>query len=172
MNDEFLLGSPEELDPQLRFEHYPVIIPDLDYPAMVMSHEVIRFWCELDEDFNPELLSPISGIHHGLSYFIQECGLNDLLGWRKWPCDEYEVTSALNCGLTYRQPFYIEASCVYTTSYGQDGPEHDTETDWEILHIRQILKETIIANFYEWLSRSDQFNETKNIGPTILADFN
>jgi len=170
----------ESLDPQLIQElkeysdipepveipHYPVIIPDPQYPAMAMGNATMRFWCQLNEDFQPELLSPINDYAHVVPVFIHECGLVDLFEWGTWPCNECEVTLAANYGLGYFQPFYVEACVEYTISGWP--PEHDCDTSWEILHVVLLDRETISSQYYEWLTRSDQFNEIKNLFPTLF----
>lgn len=129
--------------------HYPLIVPG-EWPTVYVDSETVRVWCELDEDFDPTMLSHCA-YEHSVTHFLYECGLGDLLSCGNW--GNAAIDWAIENGVTYRQPFLIEITAHYYIQQTVDGPEGDCDTSYEVLHRKPLDTATVIERFQEWISR-------------------
>jgi len=150
--DELLSSAGAEPTPGPdEIQRYPLYVPDEEWPALFVDRDTVRCWCELDEDFDIQLLSLITGFQHSVPIFIEEVGIGELVG-----CTSYRdgnIAWALENAVTYRQPFYIELTAHYYISYTEYGPEGDCDTYFELLERKPISDQEIAARFQEWIDR-------------------
>jgi len=134
------LANEPEPDAPLVLKHYPVYVPDTDYPVMFMDSLTVRVWVEFNEDWALEMLSTLPDVSHPVRFYIEECGVDDLLGyvWRSGVAFFGRMDRGLEMGLCPRQPFYAELYVHYYVSHTAEGDEYDCDTDLTVIEITPL----------------------------------
>jgi len=162
LNEE--LGTIEEdpLEGPTKIKHYPCLIPDPEHPALAVDSRTIRVWCELDEDFYAVLLSPITHLVHEVAASLDGYDIDGFLdSYSHYYHPEWRATRAMQMGLAYRQPFYVELYARHYVSHTPDGTEYDCDTSYEILHVKALPPNEVAARWQEWLSRGGDFGSVE-----------
>ncbi len=143
--------SVETDEEPLALPVHPVIVPDPHWPALVLDKETTRIWCELNEEWELEILSPRLPFKHNLEYEIEQDGASNLLSYRWNYHQAYygRFETAMELGLCYRQPFLAEVQVHYYVSHTQDGPEWDCNINLDVLHITPLDPHTIAARIQD-----------------------
>lgn len=148
-----LHDTPME-DDRVKIKRYPCLVPDPEYPAHVIDSHTIRVWCELDEDFYATLLSPIRHLVHEVPASMDGMDIDGFLdSYSHYYHPEWRAMRAIQMGLVYRQPFYVELYARYYTSHHAEGIEYDCETSYEILHVKTLSPDEIARRWQEWIER-------------------
>lgn len=140
------------IDPPEEYQgpNYPILVMT-KWPSMLMNYDRALIWCELDEDFNVEILSEDvePGAPSAVFSAISEMGAMDVLQWEH---DGHEL--ALEFGITYRQPFLLDVTVTWKRSGGYFEPEEwDMDVETKIAHVTKLSTEETIKRWQEWIDR-------------------
>jgi hypothetical protein len=131
------------------FPHLPCIIPDSRYPAMIIDSNTALVWCQLDEDLNVRLLSPIGDYSHEVLGELRDGGVDSFFSGYRHP-GYWEVTRAAKLGLTHSQPFLVK---LYARHYVNDTPnglDYDCALWSEIKWVSPLPQDRIAAQWEPW----------------------